>query len=100
MPELAWSHSDADGGGLRLQVRSTPEPKSARLWVARSDSRDFRDARWEAKPMPINGSVIKGEVARPGEGFIALLGDLEYEIDGFRYHLSTQIRQTGATPER
>ncbi len=100
MPDLAWTHSDADDGGLRLQVRSIPAPKSARLWVARSDTRDFRDSRWEATPMLINGVVIKGEVARPEKGFIALLGDLEYEIDGIRYHLSTQIRPTGAQPER
>jgi PhoPQ-activated pathogenicity-related protein len=100
MPDLSWTHSDAEDGGLRLQVRSSPEPKSARLWVARSDTRDFRDSRWEPTPMLINGSVVKGEVARPGLGFIALVGDLEYEVEGIPYHLSTQIRQTGAKAER
>jgi PhoPQ-activated pathogenicity-related protein len=100
MPDLSWTHSDADDGALRLHVRSSPEPKSARLWIARSDTRDFRDSRWEPTPMLINGSVIKGEVARPGQGFIALVGDLEYEVEGIPYHLSTQIRQTGAKAER
>jgi PhoPQ-activated pathogenicity-related protein len=100
MPDLSWTHSDSEDGGLRLQVRSSPEPKSARLWVARSDTRDFRDSRWEPTPMLINGSVVKGEVARPGQGFIALVGDLEYEVEGIPYHLSTQIRQTGAKAER
>ena len=99
-PDLSWTHDDAGNGALRLQVRSTPEPKSAQLWVARSETRDFRDARWEPAAMLINGAVVQGEVARPENGFIALFGDLEYEIDGIRYHLSTQIRQTGAKPER
>ncbi len=100
MPDLSWTHSDSEDGALRLQVRSSPEPKSARLWVARSDTRDFRDSRWESTSMLVNGSVVKGEVARPGQGFIALVGDLEYEVEGIPYHLSTQIRQTGAKAER
>jgi PhoPQ-activated pathogenicity-related protein len=95
MPQLSWTHSDADGGArLRLQVRSTPPPKSAELWVATSDSLDFRDARWKSSPVRVTDSSLRGEVARPDKGCIALFGALAYEIDGIRYHLSTQVRQT------
>jgi PhoPQ-activated pathogenicity-related protein len=100
MPDLSWTHSDTDKGGLRLQVRSTPEPKSARIWVARSDTRDFRESRWESTPMILEGAIAGGEVGRPEKGYIAILGDLEYEIEGLPYHLSTQVRQTGAKGER
>ncbi|MFO0952564.1 MAG: PhoPQ-activated protein PqaA family protein [Isosphaeraceae bacterium] len=95
-PKMDWEHSDGDGGALRLTVKSTPEPKSAKLWVAKSDTRDFRDSTWEPTPMTVSGSVAKGETPRPSKGFIALVGDVEYEVDGFTYHLSTQVRQTDA----
>jgi hypothetical protein len=50
--------------------------------------------------MIVSGSVVKGEVPRPEKGYVALVGDLEYEIDGLRYHLSTQVRQAGAKGDK
>jgi hypothetical protein len=41
------------------------------------------------------GSTFHGEVPRPDRGFIALFGDLEFEGEGFPFHLSTQIRIAG-----
>ena len=99
-PTLSWEHADGPNGSLTLTVKSSPEPKSAKLWVAKSETRDFRDSPWESTPMIVNGSVVKGETPRPSKGFIGLLGDLEYEVDGFSYHLSTQIRQTDARAEK
>ncbi|MGE3819373.1 MAG: PhoPQ-activated pathogenicity-related family protein [Isosphaeraceae bacterium] len=98
MPDLAWEHGEGSNGTLTLKVKSTPDPKSAKLWVAKAPTRDFRDSTWEAAPMVINGTVVSGETKRPEKGFIALIGDLEFEIDGVRYHLSTQVRETGAKP--
>jgi len=99
-PQLKWEHGDGEDGTLRLSVTSNPTPKSAKLWVARSDSRDFRDSTWEATAMTVAGDVAKGEVARPAKGYIALVGDVEYDVDGIPYHLSTQVRQTGAKGEK
>lgn len=45
------------------------------------------------------GPTDRAEVARPSEGFVALIGDLEYEVDGVAYHLSTQVRQAGPKGE-
>jgi hypothetical protein len=38
-----------------------------------------------------DGRVI-GEVARPDQGRLAFFGELEYEVDGLSYSLSTQMR--------
>ena len=46
--------------------------------------------------MVVNGSAVRGEITRPTKGYIALVGDIEYEIDGMPFHLSTQVRQTEA----
>ena len=99
-PVLTWKHTDGDNGGLVLTVKSNPEPKSARLWVAKGETRDFRKSTWEEAPMVTNGAIVKGEAAKPDSGFIAIMGDLEYEVDGIPYHLSTQIRQVGAKPAK
>lgn len=95
-PVLTWKHADGDNGALTLSVESTPEPKSAKLWVARSDTRDFRDSIWESTAMTLNDQLATGEVSRPEKGYIGLVGDLEYVVDGIPFHLSTQVRQTSA----
>jgi hypothetical protein len=99
MPVLRWRHSKAPEGRLRLEIESTPRPRSARLWVAKAPTRDFREARWNATVVPVEAPVIVAEAERPASGYIALLGDLEYEIDTIKYHLSTQLRQSSAEPE-
>jgi PhoPQ-activated pathogenicity-related protein len=99
-PELSWEHSDGENGGLKLTVRATPEPRLAKLWVARSETRDFRDSTWEATPMVVTGALAQGEVPRPDKGFIAVFGDLGFESEGFPFHLSTQMRLAGAKGAR
>jgi len=94
-PELSWKHGDGDGL-LRLTVKSSPEPTKALLWVATSETRDFRDSVWESRPMTVQGGTANGEAPRPSKGYVALFGDLQYETDGVPFHLSTQIRQAGA----
>jgi PhoPQ-activated pathogenicity-related protein len=93
MPSLTWKHENADGR-LRLTVEATPPPKAARLWVAQQITRDFRTATWQEQAATLaNGRVI-GEVTPPEKGHIAFFGELDYEIDGLKYQLSTQIRMS------
>ncbi len=101
-PRLSWSHADAPGGRLRLEIVSDPLPSMAQLWVASAPTRDFRDTQWHATPLtlPASGGRIQGEIDPPSKGFVALFGDLEYNEGEIRYHLSTQIRQSGADPGR
>jgi PhoPQ-activated pathogenicity-related protein len=94
MPKLDWKHEDA-AGKLRLVVDASPAPVSARLWVATAPTRDFREARWEERPAATREGRVAGEVEPPREGCVAFYGDLEYEIDGLKYHLCTQIRIAG-----
>lgn len=91
-PELRWEHSDSADNHLKLTVEVKPAPKTAKLWVARTNTNDFRDSKWEPQGMTITPSLVTGEIHRPKSGNLALFGDMEYEVDGFSYHLSTQIR--------
>jgi PhoPQ-activated pathogenicity-related protein len=87
-PTLSWDITANERGGMMLTIHATPAPRSARLWTARSETRDFRESRWESSPMS-SGSTITGSVPPARAGHLALYGELEYDIDEIPYHLTT-----------
>jgi len=93
MPKLDWKHENA-GGKLSLTIGAAPAPLGARLWVARAPTKDFRKAQWTSRPATLSGNHIVGDLLPPAEGHLAFFGEVDYEIDGLRYHLSTQVRMT------
>jgi PhoPQ-activated pathogenicity-related protein len=90
LPKLHWSYAEADGH-IRLTVESKPAPIKARLWTADAPTKDFRKAVWTPHDMTI-GAVAAGEIAVPQSGYRAVFGELEFDLDGLEYYLSTQIR--------
>jgi PhoPQ-activated pathogenicity-related protein len=93
MPNLTWKHETLNGR-LRLTVEATPAPTGARLWVAQAPTQDFRRAKWREQAVTFLKGIVIGEVTPPAEGYLAFYGELDYEIDGLKYHLSTQVRVT------
>lgn len=93
MPTLRWKHENVDGK-LRLTIDAAPAPNGARLWLSQTATTDFRNAQWRAQELNFSAGKIIGEVARPEQGHLAFFGELDYEIDGLAYHLSTQVRMT------
>jgi PhoPQ-activated pathogenicity-related protein len=96
MPKLTWKHDDA-GDKLRLTVRAAPKPLGARVWVADAKTRDFRQSTWVSRPAGANKGKVVAEIERPKKGYRAFYAELDYEIDGIKYHLSTQLRVAGPT---
>jgi PhoPQ-activated pathogenicity-related protein len=93
LPNIVWQHDD-DEGRMRLTVHSKPAPQSVRLWVARSDDKDFRPDRWEASDASANGDgAYVVHVEKPASGHIAFFAEATYEFGPVKYNLSTQIRQ-------
>jgi hypothetical protein len=76
----------------RLTVQADPLPKVARLWVADAEKRDFRKSTWKEQPAKIGNKAIVGSVEMPASGYRVFYGELEYELDGMTYYLSTQVR--------
>ncbi|HEV8344201.1 MAG TPA: PhoPQ-activated protein PqaA family protein [Candidatus Binatia bacterium] len=93
MPNLKWKHETLNGR-QRLTIEATPAPTGARLWVAQAPTQDFRRAKWREQAVSFSKGTVIGEVTSPQEGYLAFYGELDYEIDGLKYHLSTQIRTT------
>jgi len=98
MPNLTWKHETANGR-LRLTIDATPAPKAARLWVAQTETQDFRSAKWTEQAVTVSNGIMIGEVTPPEQGHLAFYGELDYEIDGLKYHLSTQIQVTACNPD-
>ena len=93
MPTLRWKHESVDGK-LRLTIDAAPAPTGARLWLSQTARTDFRNAQWRAQELNFSAGKIIGEVARPEQGHLAFFGELDYEIEGLTYQLSTQMRMT------
>jgi PhoPQ-activated pathogenicity-related protein len=99
MPMLNWTHESVNGN-LRLTITAPPAPIGARLWIAQTPTMDFRTAKWSEQKVSLSDGKIVGEVTPPDKGHLAFFGELDYEIDGLRYHLSTQVRMTEALGNR
>jgi PhoPQ-activated pathogenicity-related protein len=108
MPKMKWAY-DESGGRLTLRLECEPQAKAARLWVARSATRDFRDSKWEESAMQVKGSAWVGAVEVPKEGSIAVLGEADFsasggsasggEMGGKTFSLSTTMRVAPEIPE-
>jgi len=98
MPSLTWKH-DREKNKLRLTIQAMPAPSGARLWVAQAPTQDFRTAKWTEQDATVSKNNVTGEIIFPEEGYVAFFGELDYEIDGLKYRLSTQLQMAGrATP--
>jgi PhoPQ-activated pathogenicity-related protein len=94
MPHVSWRHEGVNGKML-LKVFADPAPRTARLWSAHAPTRDFRNATWSSQPLAMSDKILAVEMAAPSEGFIVFFAELEYEMDGLPYFLSTQLRIAG-----
>lgn len=88
LPRISWTRDDSQQV-YRLSVEASPPPQAARLWLARSDDLDFRNDRWHATALKLEGGRIVAEVARPGSGHVAFFVELRYAVDGIAYSLCT-----------
>ncbi|MBM3982018.1 MAG: hypothetical protein FJ304_17500 [Planctomycetes bacterium] len=88
MPGLSWV-CDEKAGVCRLEVaNSGAKPTASRVWTAEAETRDFRKARWTADA----AAKLPAEVRAPETGFRAFYAETEYDLDGLKFTLTTQLR--------
>ena len=95
LPKMEWSFNEGATPGVALTVNRTA--KSARLWVAESLDRDFRNDHFYATDLKIKPGSSKavGEVKTPAKGYRAYLGEVVLTSpDGHEFKLSTEARVT------
>ena len=91
LPSITWKHSQ-ENDRLQLHYKSDQKTVEARLWVAASINRDFRNATWLSVPAKLldNGAFV-GELILSPTHYVAILGELIFMIDGQPCPLSTQV---------
>ncbi len=93
MPDLAWEFIDT-ANGPALCMRSDVPPRNTRVWIAESDSTDFRQARWTSRRVRTRGDVQVFTLQRQRAAYAAMFGEFEYG-PAERYHLTTNVRIVG-----
>jgi PhoPQ-activated pathogenicity-related protein len=87
-PHLTFTN-EGKGQKRTLRIQSSIKPTEARLWVACSDSLDFRPSKWESTPMTAEGDGYVGEVTVPEKGGVAWFGELAFPGSMGSFTLST-----------
>jgi PhoPQ-activated pathogenicity-related protein len=99
MPEVESTlHSTAQES--RLIIAPNDSAISARVWIADSPTRDFRDAQWKMKAVSLVSTTADKkdtltrkqyqiEIKRPLSGYQAIIGEIEFADPAQRFWLST-----------
>lgn len=80
------------GARARIAVESDPPYRAARLWVVTSDDLSFAPHRWEPRPFAESVAAPEGRNA-------AVLVELQYELDGYRFSLTSPAAILRGTAE-
>lgn len=90
LPAVKWEHSNGSDQ-VRLVVESDTPAVRAQLWSTTSESRDFRESKWGARPLGEEERRYVGVLPAPDEGHLALYGELQFDAHGLVYSLTTQV---------
>ncbi|MGD0537330.1 MAG: PhoPQ-activated protein PqaA family protein [Verrucomicrobiota bacterium] len=98
LPKLDWQFWEASAG-VKILVKADQPVRKFTLWTADSTDRDFRDDKWTSRELAVEpGNQATTEVARPGTGYRAYLGEATLvSPSGHEYRLSTAARVTPDT---
>lgn len=94
MPQLTWDFAERAAGDFDVTIRSNPAPQAARIWMARSENRDFRESKWDGSPLK-PGATITYHGQTPSSGRLAVFGEVEYQVNGMPFHLTTTFFEPG-----
>ena len=91
MPKLTWTHEEKNGRLSTEVDYKGSTAKSQRVWAALSETRDFRKAVWKNHEVGEPGNA-GWKFDRPTGEFKAVLVETEFEVDGLKFNLSSQLR--------
>jgi PhoPQ-activated pathogenicity-related protein len=94
LPRLAWRHANL-GGKARVTVESDTTPTAVRLWKASAPTLDFRKATWQSSEVVFAKGQASTLVPYPSDGHAVFFVECEFDADGLKYNLSTQLRIIG-----
>ncbi len=95
LPDMTWKFQ-REGQKLTLDVASDTKPEKVQAWIARSKTRDFRDAKWSGVAMQAHGSGFRHSIDTPDSGYVAIFGEGVFAADAWPMYFSTTVRILGA----
>ena len=93
-PKMHWAFKDT-ANGVDLAVGSDIKPTAGRLFRHYAPTQDFRKSKWTFEPMTETPDGFTGHLDTPASGFAATFAEVEYQIDGKTFTLSTQMHILG-----
>lgn len=88
-PTLKWKLAESSAG-YNIDVDTSISFRSAKLWTAQSDTKDFRAAKWTAVTLEAK-KAFSVLVAKPANGHVAFFVELESTNDNLPFSLTTQV---------
>ncbi len=92
LPTLSWKNAETPDG-IVLKIEASQKPAAARVWVARSDTKDFRKSKWQARSLQEKDGSYVAMLDKPSQGHMAHFGELQFEYDGLPYSLCSLVRR-------
>ncbi len=88
LPALKWT-PEMKEDSIGVSVAVDQAPTAAKLWVATSETLDFRECRWESQPMEKVDQAWIGKQKIENGNHVAVFAELMYEYEGIPYFLAT-----------
>jgi PhoPQ-activated pathogenicity-related protein len=94
LPELKWKIDYDKNERAKVVVNLDRPVRSALLWTATSEERDFRKAKWSSQELKFSkGDKLEATVEKPQTGYRAFLVEADVvSATGQSYQLSTEAR--------
>jgi PhoPQ-activated pathogenicity-related protein len=80
-----------------IEVTAEVGAMAARVWLAHSDTRDFRASVWSQQPLTQAGNQFSATIGKPESGYIALFGEFDFSYRDQPYVLSTPMHVCNAS---
>jgi PhoPQ-activated pathogenicity-related protein len=96
-PRFTWKLAREGGEAILAMEAADASPEAAEIWQAEAPTRDFREAKWTAKPAARDGDRrFTGKLAVPEKGYAAFFGRLTYKTkSGQALPLCTSVEVLG-----
>ena len=89
MPKMTWKYS-YKANECHLEIKTAVKDTAAKMWVATSDTRDFRKSKWNPLEMKAGKAGFAGSVQLPTKGYLAIFGEVAFSGSP-AYSLNTQV---------
>jgi len=90
-PKLTWIVKEGKEK-INISVTSDIKPRAVNLWVAKSHTKDFREARWNKLEIRPQGNLYTYSLKKPDKDNVAIFSEAVYSMKGMEFFLSTPVK--------